>query len=61
MLIWGCRPRSFVEAKSQMVNDVVKVLLTKYNPKTMTIELPYAFDHIKNQDANFEMVTSNTI
>ena len=44
-----------------MVKDVVKVLLTKYDPKTMTIELPNAFEHLKGQDANFEMVTSNTI
>ena len=59
--MWGCRPSDQVDAKTEMVKDVVKTLKKKYNHNTMTIDIPEAFEHLKGKDANFEMVTSNTI
>ena len=61
MFLWGCRPQAGVAAKTKMVNDIIAVFLKKRSRETLTIELPKAFDHLKGKDANFEMVTSNTI
>ena len=61
MFLWGCRPQAGVAAKTKMVNDIIAVLLKKRSRDTLTIELPKALDHLKGKDANFEMVTSNTI
>ena len=44
-----------------MVNDICKLLKTRYERSTLTIKIPECFDHLKGEDANFEMVTSNTI
>ena len=61
LFMWGCRPSDQVDAKTAMVKDVVKTLMKKYNRNDMTIHIPSAFEHLKGSDANFEMVTSNTI
>ena len=37
------------------------MLSKKCDRDTMTIELPYAFQNMVGRDANYEMVTSNTI
>ena len=44
-----------------MVEELVKMLSKKCDRDTMTIELPYAFQNMVGRDANYEMVTSNTI
>ena len=61
LLMWGCRPSSAVNANTKMIAEIVNVLLTKLDRNTLTIQLPQAFEHLKGEDANFEMVTSNTI
>ena len=61
MFIWGCRPQTGVAAKTEMVNDIIGVLMKKRNRDTLTIELPKSLEQLKGKDANFEMVTSNTI
>ena len=40
MFIWGCRPQTGVAAKTEMVNDIIGVLMKKRNRDTLTIELP---------------------
>ena len=44
-----------------MVKDIVNTLLEKFDRDTLTIQLPKALEHLKGKDAEFEMVTSNTI
>ena len=44
-----------------MVEELVKMLGKKCDRDTMTIELPFAFQNMVGKDANYEMVTSNTI
>ena len=61
IFIWGCRPSSGVDAETVMVAELAQMLGTKCNRDNMTIELPFAFQNMVGQDANFEMVTSNTI
>ena len=39
----------------------MRVLLLKYSRDTLTIEIPKCFERLKGNDANFEMVSSNTI
>lgn len=44
-----------------MIEDVQQAFLKKFDKDTMTCEFPDILDHLQGQDANFEMVTSNTI
>ena len=44
-----------------MVRDVVGIFEHQFNPQTLMLGIPNAFDHLKGSDTNFEMVTSNTI
>ena len=59
--MWGCRPQSSVGKKTKMVKDVIEVLEHRFDPNTLMLHIPSAFDHLKGQDTSFEMVTSNTI
>ena len=61
LLIWGCSPSLQVLAATEMVKEICKLLRTRYERSTLTIRIPECFDHLKGEDANFEMVTSNTI
>ena len=63
LLMWGCRPSSQVDANTQMVTDIIKVMEEKIdlNRNTFQIEIPTVFENLKGKDARFEMVTSNTI
>ena len=61
LLVWGCRPSATVVSDTKMAQDIVKVLLTRFNPYNLSIQLPIAFEQLKGLDAEFEMVTSNTI
>ena len=54
-------PSYGVLANTEMVHDVVKTLETDLDKDRMRIVLPNGFEHLKGKDANFEMVTSNTI
>ena len=44
-----------------MIKDIIGTLIYKYDRSNLTIQLPDAFQYLKGQDSNFEMVTSNTI
>ena len=44
-----------------MVRDIIGTLEHRFNPQTLVLSIPDAFDHLKGSDTNFEMVTSNTI
>ena len=43
-----------------MIMDAVKVMLD-FDKKTFSVLFPYCFDDLKGADANFEMVSSNTM
>ena len=59
--MWGCRPSSTVDANTSMVRDLISTFEHRFNPQTLMLNIPEAFEHLKGSDANFEMVTSNTI
>ena len=44
-----------------MVRDVIGTLEHRFDPQTLMLAIPGAFEHLKGSDTNFEMVTSNTI
>ena len=50
-----------VNAKTLMVRDLIDTLLNSYDRDKLTFTLPQGLEHLKGKDANFEMVTSNTI
>ena len=59
--MWGCRPSSTVAANTEMVIDIISTLETNIDIDRMCFVIPHGFEHLKGKDANFEMVTSNTI
>ena len=60
-MFFGCRPALGVLADTTMVKDVVDILLVRYNRRTFAVQFPNCFDDLKGNDANFEMVASNTL
>ena len=44
-----------------MIKVIVGVFETQFDPDTLILTLPAAFETLKSQDAEFEMVTSNNI
>ena len=61
MFLWGCSPSKFVEANTNMIKEIISVFETKFDPATLMLKIPEAFERLKGEDAQFEMVTSNTI
>ena len=61
LFMWGCRPSAGVLANTEMVRDLIQVLETNYDKDRMRMVLPAGLEHLNGKDANFEMVTSNTI
>ena len=61
ILMYGCKPQKAVAAETTMVSDVTNTLLNRFDRNTLTLRIPAAFEHLKGKDANFEMVTSNTL
>ena len=59
--MWGCRPSSIVEIDTKMVKNIIDILMNKFDKIHLSIQFPVAFEQLKGSDANFEMVTSNTI
>ena len=60
-LCFGCKPSDGVLAKTQMIMDVVGILISEYSRETFTVEFVKCFDDLKGSDANFEMIQSNTL
>ena len=60
-LCFGCKPSEGVLAKTQMVMDVVKILVEDFDRVTFTVQFIDCFDDLKGSDANFEMIQSNTL
>ena len=59
--MWGCKPTSVVDRATKMVKDVIETFEHRFDPQTLMLHIPGAFEHLKGSDSNFEMVTSNTI
>ena len=60
-LCFGCKPSEGVLADTQMVKDVLKILVEDFDRVTFTVQFVSCFDDLKGSDANFEMIQSNTI
>ena len=60
-LCFGCKPSEGVIAETQMVMDVVKILVEDFDRVTFTVQFINCFDDLKGADANFEMIQSNTL
>ena len=60
-LCFGCKPSGGVLAQTKMIMDVVKILLEDFSRETFTVQFIDCFDDLKSSDANFEMVSSNTL
>ena len=60
-LCFGCKPSDGVLAKTQMIMDVVEILKKEYSKEAFTVQFTKCFDDLKGQDANFEMIQSNTL
>ena len=60
-LFFGCKPALGVDAETKMIKDVVEILLVRYSKRTFSVQFPGCFDDLKGEDANFEMVASNTL
>ena len=61
LMMWGCGPSRQVALETAMITNITDTLKNRFDRDTLTIQLPQAFDHLKGEDALFEMVTSNTI
>ena len=61
ILLFGCRPQLGVKAKTKMVHELMQLMRQRYNRDTLCLKLPDSFEHLQAEDAEFEMVTSNTI
>ena len=57
---FGCSPNATVKGNTQMVMDVVKILLEEYSREDFSIQIPDCFDSLQGTDANFELVTPLT-
>ena len=60
MMMWGTPPSQVVSLDTKMVKNITDTLMN-FSRKNLTISFPYAFENLKGSDADFEMVTSNTI
>ena len=61
ILIWGCRPAKGVLADTKMCADLRQLFNDRFDRQTLKLEIPKVFDQLKATDAQFEMVTSNTL
>ena len=61
ILMYGCKPSKAVLAETTMVKDISNTLINRFDRNTLSLKIPAAFEHLKGNDANFEMVTSNTL
>ena len=61
ILMYGCKPSKAVLAETTMVADITSTLENRFHRNTLSLKIPAAFEHLKGNDANFEMVTSNTL
>ena len=44
-----------------MVNEIVNMMENRYDRDSLTLQIPKAFEYLTCKDADFEMVTSNTL
>ena len=42
-----------------MIDEIANIMEARYENENLSIEIPAVFDHLKGEDANFELVTSN--
>ena len=61
ILLWGCRSTHTVLANTKMIQDIIDELGGKIDPEMLSIQLPRDLEHLIGEDAQFEMLTSNTL
>ena len=44
-----------------MVSELAKVMTERFDRDNLALRIPDAFEQLKSEDANFEMVTSNLL
>ena len=59
-MIWGCKPNTGVASNTAMISEIVERLFT-YDRFTMLLAFPDCLRDLEGRDANYEVVTSQTI
>ena len=60
-MLYGTQPSKMVNADTDMVYDFVKNLNSRFDKRTLALDLPKAFDNMRGKDAKFEFVVTSTI
>ena len=61
VFIFGCPASKTVKADTNMVNEIVDAMNTRFSTETLTLEIPDVFENLSSRDAKFEMAISNSI
>jgi len=63
VMMYGCQPSRFVLAETRMLYDLFDSLNSRFNPQTLSLELPKMFDDLQSdsEDAMWEIWRSNQI
>ena len=56
LFVFGHRPGKGIQAETLMVFEIVQMLTQEYDTETLSIQIPSAFDFLKGDDVNFEIV-----
>ena len=59
-LYFGCNPEQGVIANTKMIKDSVDILVDQYQRMEFAVDFPSCYDDLKGEDANFEIVCSQT-
>ena len=59
--IWGCKPASGVWAKTKMVKDISRALITQRDKIEASVFIPTVFEYLQSSDASFETAQSNQL
>ena len=61
MLVFGCKPSDGVDLNTKMVSEIASIMETRFEKENLSLQIPIVFDQLKGEDADFEMVSSNSI
>ena len=61
MMIFGSPPGLGVNADTKMASEIAAIFEHQYEKDFLTLHIPNCFEDLKSNDANLEMVISNTI
>ena len=59
--LFGCRPSKTVRSDTQMVDEIADTFDTYFDKNQLTLKFPDVFAQMINNDANIELVVSNTL